>query len=198
MILLCALFRLAHCIMFPPQQFIIPIFRTLNKIEQHLIHSVWICYQATEQFITSFLPLATTYFFLIISSRFWCLAFRIWYWTKFYYVFVSHGRPLWEILKDPGGENSTDDQKFHQLHQSSCCRGTLDEMDFSFRNKWESLRTTLTKRTIHVWKTSLMLFGGFPTLNQVIFNWYANALFFFYFVLSWTDYCVQDGIYLCA
>ena len=146
MILLYVLFRMAHCIMCPPRRIIEPIFRTLNRLEHNIIHSVWICYQATDQFITSFLPLATIYLLLIISSHLWCLAFRLLHWTKFYYIFVSHGRPLWEILKDPGGESNEHPymgipireivRSEHELkHQSKCCKKKLEDLDISFRNK---------------------------------------------------------------
>ena len=179
---------MAHCIMFPPRHIIESIFRTLNRLERNITHSVWICYQSTDQFITSFLPLATIYLLLIISSHLWCLAFRLLHWTKFYYIFVSHGRPLWEILKDPGGESNKHPcmgipireiiRREHELeHQSKCCEKKLRDLDVSFRNRWDDSRTIIVKRTIHIWKTSLLIFGGFPTLDRVIFSWYANVLF---------------------
>ena len=178
MILLCALFRMAHCIMFPPRRIVVPIFRTLNGIEQNIIHSVWICYKATEQFITSFLPLATVYLLLIISSHLWCFAFRLLHWTKCYYIFVSHGRPLQEIFKDPDRESNKHPymgipireiiRHEHELkHQSKCCKKKLKDLDISSRSKWDDLQTNLIKRTIHIWKTSLLIFGGFPALDCV-------------------------------
>jgi hypothetical protein len=53
----------------------------------------------------------------------------------------------------------------------------MTDLDISFGNKLVNLRTNLTKRTIHIWETSLMIGDGFPILDRVIVNWYANVLF---------------------
>jgi hypothetical protein len=80
---------------------------------------------------------------------------------------ASSGIPIREIVRHE-----------HELkYQSKCCKKKLKDLDFSFRNKWDNLQTNLTKRTIHIWKTSLLLFWDFPALDRVIFIWYVNALF---------------------
>ena len=118
---------------------------------------------------------------IIPSSHFWCLAFRLLHWAKFYYAFVSHRRPLWEMTKDPGRETKEYPHNRIPIHeivrresklkyQSKRCRRKLEDLDFSFKKKWDNLQINLTKRHIHIWKKSFIFLGGFPSLDCVIFN----------------------------